>query len=200
MPPARPILAAMTYDVDSLAGRMLIAMPGIGDPRFERAVILICAHNEEHAMGLTVNRPVDGLTVPSLLGRLGVQSSINLPDDLVLFGGPVERERGFVLHTDDYITPESTIPVTKGVGMTATREVLEAMADLALRPRRSVLALGYAGWEGGQLEDELKQNVWLTCDPDEALLFGGDHEHKWGTALAKIGVAADRLSTLSGRA
>lgn len=190
----------MTYDVDSLAGRMLIAMPGIGDPRFERAVILICAHNEEHAMGLTVNRPVDGLTVPSLLGRLGVQSSINLPDDLVLFGGPVERERGFVLHTDDYITPESTIPVTKGVGMTATREVLEAMADLALRPRRSVLALGYAGWEGGQLEDELKQNVWLTCDPDEALLFGGDHEHKWGTALAKIGVAADRLSTLSGRA
>lgn len=184
----------------SLAGRVLIAMPGIGDSRFERAVILICAHNDEHAMGLTVNRPVEGLTVPSLLTRLGVESNISAPDDLVLFGGPVERERGFVLHTDDYISPRSTVPVTSGISMTATREVLEAMGDRELRPRRSVLALGYAGWDAGQLEYELQHNVWLTCDPDETLLFGADHEHKWGHALAKIGVAPDRLSTLTGRA
>ena len=136
----------------SLAGRMLIAMPGIGDPRFERAVILICAHNDEHAMGLAVNRPVDGLTVPSLLSRLGVESTISLPDDYVLFGGPVERERGFVLHTDDYSTPQSTVEVAEGIGLTATREVLEAMGDSETRPRKSVLALGYAGWDGGQLE------------------------------------------------
>jgi putative transcriptional regulator len=184
----------------SLAGRMLIAMPGIGDPRFERAVILICAHNDEHAMGLAVNRPVEGLTVPSLLTRLGVESNISLPDDYVLFGGPVERERGFVLHTDDYATPQSTVEVVEGIGLTATREVLEAMGDSDTRPRKSVLALGYAGWDAGQLEHELAHNVWLTCDADETLVFGGDHEHKWGTALAKIGVHPERLSTLTGRA
>ena len=184
----------------SLAGRMLIAMPGIDDPRFERAVILLCAHTDEHAMGLAVNRPVDGLTLPSLLERLGVESNINMPDDLVLFGGPVEKERGFVLHTDDYATPQSTVRIGAGIGLTATREVLEAIGDTTLRPRKSVLALGYAGWDGGQLEHELQHNVWLTCDADESLVFGGDHEHKWGTALAKIGVHPERLSTLSGRA
>ena len=185
---------------NSLAGRMLIAMPGIDDPRFERAVILLCAHSDEHAMGLAVNRPVDGLTLPSLLERLGVESNINMPDDLVLFGGPVEKERGFVLHTDDYSTPQSTIRIGAGIGLTATREVLEAIGDTTLRPRKSVLALGYAGWDGGQLEHELQHNVWLTCDADESLVFGGDHEHKWGTALAKIGVHPERLSTLTGRA
>jgi putative transcriptional regulator len=185
---------------NSLAGRMLIAMPGIDDPRFERAVILICAHNHEHAMGLAVNRPVEGLTVPSLLQRLGVESNINLPEDYVLFGGPVERERGFVLHTDDYSVPQSTVSISRGIGMTATREVLEAMGDTLLRPRKSVLALGYAGWDAGQLEHELQHNVWLTCDADESLVFGNDHDHKWGGALSKIGVHPERLSTLTGRA
>ncbi len=191
---------AVMATFNSLAGRMLIAMPGIDDPRFERAVILICAHSDEHAMGLAVNRPVDGLTLPSLLQRLGVESNISMPDDLVLFGGPVERERGFVLHTDDYTHSQSTMRVGPGLGLTATREVLEAMGDTVLRPRKSVLALGYAGWDGGQLEHELQHNVWLTCDADEALVFGGDHEHKWGTALSKIGVHPERLSTLTGRA
>lgn len=175
-------------------------MPGIGDPRFERAVILLCAHNDDHAMGLAVNRPVDGLTVPHLLTRLGVESTISMPEDLVLFGGPVERERGFVLHTKDYAVATSTLEVATGIGLTATREVLQAMADTATRPRKSVLALGYAGWDAGQLEYELQQNVWLTCDADESLVFGDDHEHKWGVALSKIGVHPERLSSLSGRA
>ncbi len=190
----------MAHVPETLAGRLLIAMPGIDDPRFERAVIFLCAHNDEHAMGLTINRPVDGLTTPALLARLGVTSNIALPDDLVLFGGPVERERGFVLHTSDYNASPGTLNIDAAVGLTATRDVLEAMADEDRRPRHSVLALGYAGWGGGQLEREIRQNVWLTCDPDEALLFGHDHEHKWSTALAKLGVSADRLSTLSGRA
>jgi putative transcriptional regulator len=198
-PPALPNHRAMA-SFTSLAGRMLIAMPGIDDPRFERAVILLCAHTDEHAMGLAVNRPVDGLTLPSLLQRLGVESNINMPDDLVLFGGPVEKERGFVLHTDDYATPQSTVRIGSGLGLTATREILEAIGDTSLRPRKAVLALGYAGWDGGQLEHELQHNVWLTCDADESLVFGGDHEHKWGTALSKIGVHPERLSTLTGRA
>src|SRR3712207_6252923 len=112
-----------------LSGRLLIAMPGIEDPRFEQALVLICAHTPEHAMGITLNRPLEGVTVPDLLSRLGVKTSIELPPQLVLAGGPVERERGFVLHTDDFRAPESTVPVAEGVSLTATRDVLQAMGD-----------------------------------------------------------------------
>lgn len=181
------------------SGQLLIAMPGISDPRFERALILICAHDERHAMGLAVNRPVEGLTVPDILARLDIESNITLPPDLVLMGGPVERERGFVVHTDDYHA-EHTLDVGAGLALTATRDVLEAMASHNRHPRRSLLALGYAGWGAGQLENEIKENVWLTCEPDEALVFGDDYEHKWGRALAKIGVDPDRLSSVAGRA
>jgi putative transcriptional regulator len=183
-----------------LAGRMLIAMPGIGDPRFERAVILMCAHSVEQAMGITVNRPMEGLALPDLFDRLGVKSSIKLPDLPVLSGGPVERERGFVLHTDDYSNPESTLSVTEGVSLTATREILDAIGDPSRKPRCAALALGCANWEAGQLEDELKENVWLACDADEALIFDDDHETKWSRALAKLGVAPERLSMQTGRA
>ena len=183
-----------------LTGRALIAMPGIEDPRFERAVVLICAHTPELAMGLTLNRPVDGLTVPSLMDRLGVKSHITVPKDLVLLGGPVETERGFVLHTDDYVSEGSSTKVSDGIALTGTREVLEAIASHNERPRRSLLALGYSGWGPGQLEREIRDNVWLTCDPDETLLFGHDYEHKWSAALAKIGVSAERLSSQAGRA
>lgn len=187
-------------DGDFLTGRLLIAMPGIEDPRFERAVILMCAHSSEHAMGIALNRPLDGLSLAELLDRLGVDSRIELPHRAVLFGGPVERERGFVLHTDDYAAPQSTLAVADGVALTATREVLEAIVDPVQGPRCAVLALGCAGWSPGQLEREIMENVWLTCDPDEALIFDGDHETKWERALAKIGVTAAQLSVQSGRA
>lgn len=185
---------------EGFGGRMLIAMPGIGDGRFERALIFVCAHSDEHAMGIVVNRPLEGLTVPELLDRLGVASDIELPPQAVLSGGPVERERGFVLHTDDFATNDATLPVAEGVALTATREVLEAMGDADRRPRYAMLALGYAGWGAGQLEDEIKENVWLTCDPDEELLFGSDYDGKWSRALEKIGVDAAKLSSLTGSA
>ncbi|HEY3947776.1 YqgE/AlgH family protein [Phenylobacterium sp.] len=181
------------------SGQFLIAMPGISDPRFERALILICAHDAEHAMGLAVNNPVDGLTVPDLLDRLEVASTIELPPDLVLLGGPVERDRGFVLHSMDY-DGEPTLAVTPGVALTATREVLEAMASHNGAPSKSLLALGYAGWGAGQLEDEIKANVWLTCDADDELIFGRDHDSKWRRALGKLGVDPDRLGAAAGRA
>jgi putative transcriptional regulator len=188
-------------EADFLTGRLLVAMPGIGDPRFERAVIFLCAHDADHAMGLAVNRPVTGLSVGRVLKRLKIESTIDLPEDLVLLGGPVERERGFVLHTDDYASPRSTVPVSPGVSLTATPEVLEALAGgHNRRPRRSILALGYAGWGAGQLEEEILSNTWLTCEADESLIFDDDYEDKWARALAKIGVAADRLSGLTGRA
>lgn len=181
------------------SGQLLIAMPGISDPRFERALILVCAHDEQHAMGVAVNRPVEGLTFPELLTRLEIKSTIVLPPDLVLMGGPVERERGFVVHTDDYMA-EHTLDVGEGLALTASREVLEAIATHNRQPRRAFLALGYAGWGAGQLEDEIKENVWLTCEPDDELVFGADYDHKWTRALAKIGVDPDRLSAFAGRA
>jgi putative transcriptional regulator len=183
-----------------LTGRLLVAMPGIEDPRFERAVVFVCAHDADHAMGLTINRPVEGLTVSRLLAQLKVKAPAKPLKELVLVGGPVDQERGFVLHTDDYACEPSSVAVGAGIVLTATREVLEAMSAGDAHPRRAVMALGYAGWDGGQLEREIRHNVWLTCDADESLLFGDDHEHKWSRALAKIGVAAERLSAQTGRA
>ena len=182
----------------ALAGRLLIAMPGIGDPRFERAVILMVSHSEDEAMGVTVNHPLEGLALSTLLERLGVKGRAN-SERSVLVGGPVERERGFVLHTDDYVTARGTVPVGEGLSMTPTREVLEHM-DAPEGPRRAVLALGHAGWSPGQLEQELRDNVWLIAEPDEAIIFDDDHGTKWARALAKIGVAADRLSSVAGTA
>ena len=191
----------MVRSIDTyLTGRLLVAMPGVEDPRFERAVILVCSHDDEHAMGLAVNRPVEGLTISRLFSKLGVGPLAKPLDDLVVMGGPVEPERGFVLHTDDYAAQPESITVRPGVVLTATREVLQAMAAGEPHPRRAVMALGYAGWGEGQLEREIRHNVWITCEPDEALLFGDDHEHKWSRALAKIGVAAERLSSQAGRA
>lgn len=185
---------------ESLSGRLLIAMPGIGDPRFERAVVLMCAHDRDHAMGLTLNQPIEGLTVGEILERLNLSPRMPMANEAVLLGGPVNRERGFVLHTDDYMSRGSSLPVSEGLAWTATRDVLQAMSDPLLRPRRSILALGYAGWGPGQLERELQDNVWLTCEPDESLVFDTDHDLKWVRALAKLGVAAGSLSSQSGRA
>ena len=187
-------------DVEFLSGRLLIAMPGIDDPRFERAVVFLCAHDAEHAIGLAVNRPVDGLTLESLFQSIGVEPPLRrLADEAVLMGGPVERERGFVLHTDDYLLDDVSVPVRTGLALTTTKEVLQAMGGDAA-PRRAILALGYAGWGPGQLEREVRENVWLVCDPDEALIFDDDHDHKWSRALGKLGVTAAMLSESGGRA
>jgi putative transcriptional regulator len=183
-----------------LAGQMLVAMPGIEDPRFERAVLYLCAHDAEQAMGLAVNRPVEGLTLFELLNNLGVHPDAGALSDLVMLGGPVERERGFVLHTDDFVSPDSTVPVADGLALTVTRDVLDALGSRLRRPRHAILALGYSGWGPGQLEQELRDNVWLICEADETLLFGDDYENKWTRALAKIGITADHLSAQSGRA
>jgi putative transcriptional regulator len=186
-------------DAGFLSGQLLIAMPGIGDPRFERSLILICAHDAEHAMGIAVNRPVEGLTLPDLLERLEIKVTAALADEPVLFGGPVEVERGFVLHTDDYHAQYS-VDVDGGLALTTTREVLEAMGSHNEHPRRAVLALGYAGWGAGQLEQEIRNNVWLTVEPDEDLIFDGDHEHKWSRALEKLGIDPKFLTAEAGRA
>lgn len=181
-----------------LSGQLLIAMPGIGDPRFERSLILLCAHDADHAMGIAVNRPLEGVTVPDLLERLEIETDGDVEADLVLIGGPVEVERGFVLHTDDYHA-EHSLSVEGGLALTTTREVLQAMAGPG-HPRRAILALGYAGWGAGQLEREIRENVWLTVEADEALVFDDDYDTKWTRALAKLRIDPKFLSSEGGRA
>lgn len=206
----RPQFYGMASDQDSLSdsrpahegfleGQLLIAMPGIGDPRFERALILVCAHDAEHAMGLAINRPVDGLTLQSLLERLELPAPPGAETAPVLLGGPVERERGFVLHTPDYGQDDATLRIEGGFSLTATRQALEALA-CEHPPRLARLALGYAGWGPGQLEQEIRHNVWLTCPADEALVFDADHDTKWSRALQKIGVDPHFLTAQAGRA
>lgn len=186
-------------EIESLAGRLLIAMPGISDPRFERAVVVVCIHSSSHAMGVRVNQPLEDTTVGAVLSRLEVQGPARNPHQLVLHGGPVETERGFVLHSDDYEAPGSTMQIGEGLRLTATREVLQALADPS-GPARSLLALGYAGWGPGQLETELRENVWLTAPLDLDLLFDENHDAKWDRALARMGIAASHLSGQTGRA
>jgi len=185
---------------NSLVGRLLVAMPGIDDPRFEHAVILVCAHDEDHALGLRLDQPAPGVDLGAVLEKLETPSTPEAARRKVLVGGPVERERGFVLHTDDWISEESSHAFGDGLAMTGTREALIAMVDPVAGPRRSTLLLGYAGWGEGQLEDELSDNVWLTADADLDLIFDGDHAGKWSRALKGLGVDAAMLSGQSGRA
>ena len=182
-----------------LGGKLLIASPSIGDPRFDRTVILMCDHSEDHAMGIVLNKPVEGLRLPSLLEQLGIEGEASAPDRAVLVGGPVERDRGFVLHSTDFASDDSTLPISDTIGLTATKDALEAIAS-PKPPRRSLLALGYSGWGAGQLEEELAHNAWFVADLDEDLIFAESAETKWERALDLLGVDLERLSSLSGNA
>lgn len=183
----------------SLTGRLLVAMPGIGDDRFRHAVILICAHDDDHAMGLRLDQPAPGVTLSDVLKKLDTPVADAMADHSVLIGGPVERERGFVLHPDDWSNDDVTLTFGDGLAVTGTRDALSAMSEDD-GPRQSILLLGYAGWGEGQLEEELSENVWLTADADPDLIFDADYTTKWARALAGLGVDAARLSAQSGRA
>ncbi|MEQ9560151.1 MAG: YqgE/AlgH family protein [Rhodospirillales bacterium] len=181
-----------------LAGHLLIAMPNMPDERFSKTVIYMCAHNAEGAMGLVINKPLETLSFPDLLEQLDI-----VPSDLkhpinVHFGGPVESGRGFVLHTPDYLQ-EATMVVDDQIALTATVDILQAIADGA-GPRQSLLALGYAGWGPGQLDSEIKANGWLHVAADPILVFGGSMDDKWEQAMLKIGVDPRMLSDEAGHA
>lgn len=184
---------------DTLAGKLLVAMPGMGDPRFDRTVIMMCAHDAEHAMGVVINKPKDEIVLRDVLGHLGLEAETDVADRAVLDGGPVRPDRGFVLHSEDFAAGEATQEVAPGIRLTATRDVLEAVAgDHA--PARFVLALGCAGWGAGQLEDELRQNAWLVVDPDNAIVFGEEHEDKWARAIKSLGFDPAQLTGGMGNA
>jgi putative transcriptional regulator len=189
-----------------LDGQILIAMPGMGDPRFDKSLIFLCAHSESGAMGIMVNKTAPMMFFSDLLDQLKIVPSgeirelsasvLNLP---VLFGGPVEQFRGFVLHSTDYFTQSTSLPINNGVALTATVEILQAIAR-GDGPSKVTLALGYSGWVAGQLENEMQHNGWLFCDADDDLLFGADNDGKYVRALRKIGVDPLMLSSDSGHA
>jgi len=185
-----------------LTGKLLIAMPSMGDPRFHRAVIFICAHDEEGAMGLVINHTMPGIEFNDLIGQLKLESDIkvnfeklNLP---VMYGGPVETARGFLLHSNDFAR-DDTMKIDKSYGVTGT---VDALKDIAKgdKPENLLFILGYAGWEAGQLEVEIQQNAWLVVDPDPSIIFDREPEGKWLQAVNKLGIDPAMLSSAAGSA
>jgi putative transcriptional regulator len=189
-----------------LDGQLLVAMPIMEDERFARSVIYVCAHSPEGAMGIIVNRPAGSIDFPELLVQLDIiekSDQIKLPENAetmkVMKGGPVETGRGFVLHSSDFFIKDATLPIDEGICLTATVDILKAIAKGA-GPKHAILALGYAGWRPGQLEAEIQDNGWLHCPADPDLIFGGDVEEKYSRALRKIGIDPGMLSTAAGHA
>jgi putative transcriptional regulator len=188
-----------------LDGQMLIATPAMADDRFSRSVIYVCAHSSEGAMGIVVNQPAPNINFPDLLVQLdvikeGEAIEISPRDEIkILKGGPVETGRGFVLHSADFFIENSTLPIDEGICLTATLDILKAIAK-GDGPENAILALGYAGWAPGQLESEIQKNGWLHCSADAELIFGADNEHKYDKALRKIGIGPGMLSNEVGHA
>lgn len=188
-----------TFDSVDLSGQLLIAMPGMGDPRFEKSVVYMCAHSPEGAMGLIVNKPAQGVKMTDLLEQLKIPTGDKPIDLQVYFGGPVEHGRGFVLHSGEYEGSESTLRVDPRFAMTATLDILQDMAN-GQGPEQRILALGYAGWGPGQLEAEIHRNGWLTCDAAHDIVFAPDDGDKWTAALASLGIDPLLLSSEAGHA
>lgn len=185
-------------DSGYLAGQILIAMPTMQDPRFERAIVYMCAHTPQGAMGLVINRLLGEFTFPELLDQIGIKPVRPHGDVRVHFGGPVEPGRGFVLHSADFQI-DGTLLFDDGVALTASVDILKAMAE-GNGPRQALLALGYAGWSAGQLESEIQTNSWLSVGADEGLVFDDDLGSKWARAMTKLGVDTGMLSGSAGHA
>lgn len=185
-------------EADWLTGQMLIAMPAMSDPRFAQCVIFICAHTPDGAMGVMLNRPLRNLKFGDLLSQLGVEPNPPKREIRLGNGGPVDESRGFVLHSADW-SAEGSLEVDGAHVLTANLEVLHAIAAGG-GPERGLLLLGYAGWEAGQLDEEIRQNAWLSAAADEAIMFDADHQTKWQRALANMRIDPGMLSGAAGRA
>lgn len=191
----------MTTDsIDSsLTGRCLIAMPDMPDDRFRNALIYVCTHSDEGAMGLIVNKPASEITLKDLLQQISIECEAARSDDLVYFGGPVESGRGFVLHSTDYHSGLSSLKVDDAFSMTSTVDILEDIGK-GNGPKQALCALGYAGWAPRQLEAEIASNGWLVVKPTPALIFSTPHAAKWSEALRSLGFDPAGLSSSGGRA
>ncbi len=179
----------------SLRNHFLIAMPKMKDPNFEGSVTYICDHNEHGAMGIVINRPMD-MRLGEILAQLDFGGEdINSP---IYAGGPVQMERGFVLHSPQGEW-QSSLAISDGICLTTSRDILEALAADE-GPEHNLVALGYAGWGEGQLEQEIAENCWLTCVADEHILFSAPHEQKFDSAISLLGFDLSQLSDQAGHA
>jgi putative transcriptional regulator len=183
----------------SLVGHLLVALPNMTDPRFRESVIYVCVHNEDGAMGLVINRQVNYLTFNQLLKELDLLEGVTKDKAMpIYYGGPVEANRGFVLHTNDYVH-DTTLKVTSDISLSATLETLQTIAD-GEGPDKCILALGYSGWGPGQLDDEIKNNGWLTIDPGQDFIFDRNVDNKWQHAIDSMGFDMNFLSNDPGHA
>lgn len=182
-----------------LDGKLLIAMPGIGDKNFDKSVVYVCSHSEDGAMGLIVNKPSIDLKLSDLFKQLSIAPQSIVPSETVHIGGPVEHGRGFILHGCDYEAKDSSINVTDKISMTASLEILEDISK-GKGPNKYLLSLGYSGWGPGQLEAEIQANGWLICDTPDEFLFNIHDDEKWDVALKEIGIESGMLSTMGGSA
>jgi putative transcriptional regulator len=195
-------------DPNSLQGHLLIAMPGLDDPNFDHSVIYICQHDDASAMGLVLNHPIQGLDFGRMMDELGIEGvDTDRTRQKIFNGGPVQNDRGFVLHSLDYCLEDITLSLTgsedineaTGLGLTATRDILVDLSN-GKGPRDALIALGYAGWTAGQLEAEIRQNTWLIAPADKAIIFARDPARMWEMAISSLGIAPEHLSGQSGSA
>jgi putative transcriptional regulator len=186
-----------------LTGRLLIATPEMGDPRFRSAVIYICSHDSSGTMGIIINKQVikggDAISLSDMLDNIGIEGQVQVADTPVLEGGPVDIDRGFVLHSSDYFKINSSLKLSDTLSLTSTKDVLEVLVKEDA-PKKAMLAVGYSGWGAGQIEGELKDNAWIVADADEAIIFDTDLEGKWVKALATLGIKPEMLSHSGGSA
>lgn len=209
-PMSRPESPALNETHASYQGSLIIAMPGLSDPSFAHAVIYLCRHDSEHAMGLILNQPINGLDFSVMLRELGIPAGVTLGNAVlsnqkIYRGGPVQGDRGFVLHSLDYRLHEATLDLSAlaedgdGVGLTASRDILVDLSK-GEGPAQTLIVLGYAGWGPGQLESEMAHNAWIVAPATHELLFGGDPDHLWNRALASLGIEPGHLSGTAGNA
>lgn len=186
-------------ETESFRAKILLATPNMGDPRFSFTVIFVVGHDHTGAMGLVINKPKDDFLISDLLEQVGIEGDVKVVDTPVLDGGPVDIDRGFVLHSLDYFTEQSSLKVSETLAMTSTKDVLEALVTDAA-PEKAIMAVGYAGWGPGQLEAEIADNAWLILDGTDSLIFSGNMDGKWASALSEMGIEPSSLSQSGGTA
>ncbi|MEP3890209.1 MAG: YqgE/AlgH family protein [Hellea sp.] len=187
----------------TLSNRLLIATPQMGDPRFKDAVIYMCSHDRSGAMGIVINKQMiksgGALQLSDMLSNIGIEGDVRVADTPVLEGGPVDIDRGFVLHSADYFKSETSLMLSDTLSLTSTKDVLEALVKEDA-PEKAMLAVGYSGWGAGQIERELQDNAWIVADADEGIIFDTDLDGKWVKALASLGIKPEMLSRIGGSA
>ena len=192
-------MSSSTPKSQSFRNTFLVATPDMGDPRFQFSVIYVVSHDRSGAMGIVINKDKDGLLISDLLDQVGISGDMKIADGPVLSGGPVDIDRGFVLHSSDYFKAEATLKISEALSLTSTKDVLESLVTDA-HPKKALLAVGYAGWGAGQLEKEIALNSWLVADADEGVIFSADFEGKWATVLSDMGIDPMSLSHGGGQA